>query len=1437
MPFGPFTTYAAPGIFTRTLTSPNVPNIVTGLRLPFYIGVGQEDLEVDDIEILRGSSSNQDQSIISEDISQSWVVDETNPLLPVLGVQDGTLVKFRVRNYPIVDGSGFGLVTNNSRAVTVTVNGIPVTLGSVLGAKGYVTLQVPTSPTDVVRCTYFMHRNDTSFTDDVSDQVTTTNAILTSPGFEPFAITASTNKFDFTVNGTAQTITFATAAAATAAQLKAQLDALLLSTLTTSVFTDNEGRKHLRLTSVVSLSIGSGTGNGPLGWSPNTATSRNVNFSVFQRPIVDGTSSGLTTTDTSKVVVKVAGIQVIPSALDGRNGVVTLATAPAPGQSVTIQYWHNTWQDTFDELPNTSITSILRCGISPKRTDYIQGQDFVVSNPSADVSIVHWGTSFAVTAGSRQNPGSASFDDTMIKPSLVDEKMFMVPCTRFVDTSVIPSLTSATSFVLPEVPTTGNGRDTPLGLATFESVTNGRYALETLRPDLIVIRTGRNLRDALAHTAAKVLSVDGTKVTLQSPVPPDHNAYATFWYNRIVDDTYTLTCKVPGGVGVGKYEIASSAQATNLFQVKFGTKGGSLTETVNWPRGVEAIPDAFHVGVTGATPVAETATVTFGTTLAKNAIYTNKLPEKYSFFASTSATWTTKIDGSDVVTTLSGAGRGYLMGAHVTPIQSGGSSGKITIPVSPNNVLNLTIDTGSVTGATNAQTLDVSVSITAGDRTTAQILTDINAAIDAALTAELGSTTATLAAVKSIGGGGTDDVVFSIKTFSTPASLPGGFDAVSYVKIQPGTVEGLLGFTAFQRADGTSGAIAKPATLLNTAAAPFAFTTGLNDTFKFRMNGSDYTVVFSPSDTSVANLVTAINAVLASTASAATLGNIGKLRLMSSTNNETSSLLILDGNANSTIGFVENQLATQTLVGAQEVTDKLMATGGFLSVAIAYPTTFAGEGTFVTIESATVGSSSSVAFTDASNSAFNETTGIGITPGVDGDNGEVAMDKFTVTSSAIGGSAGTGVPGQTYTDAHTGLRFTVLPATDGSYVASGTFTLLVSPTFDVTPSIPTYAIPGCETLVFNTVDVGVNDTGAIQTFNPGGQEPANGDSYFISYLYSKQDYEAGLYRQFKTIEANFGVTSPENRVTLAALLAIQNGSPIVGIKQIRKVPSTNQASTAAFMAAIDELGTPLPGNTKPDVIIPLGTNTAIYSYLTQHCETQSNIRNRGERMGFIGFASGTSPTTAQAIARSLVSSRIIAVYPDTAVVTLQNELGQSFESPIDGSFLAGAVAAAACSAATDVATPYTRRPIQGITRLVRILDAVDANQTAVAGITLLEDLRPLIRIRQGLTTNMSNILTFLPTVTQIADHVQQQARSVLDTFSGTKFLSSRANDIEVSLTGMFKQLIQEEIVGGFAGVSATPDALDQTTMDAEAAYAPIFPLLYVVVTLGLRSRV
>ena len=100
---------------------------------------------------------------------------------------------------------------------------------------------------------------------------------------------------------------------------------------------------------------------------------------------------------------------------------------------------------------------------------------------------------------------------------------------------------------------------------------------------------------------------------------------------------------------------------------------------------------------------------------------------------------------------------------------------------------------------------------------------------------------------------------------------------------------------------------------------------------------------------------------------------------------------------------------------------------------------------------------------------------------------------------------------------------------------------------------------------------------------------------------------------------------------------------------------------------------------------------------------------------------------------------------------------------------------------------------------------------------------------------MTNILTKTPTVIQIADLVQQNARAALEPYIGTKLLGSVTGSIETDLSQVFKSLKNAQIVANYTGITVTVDPNDPTSINVEAFYQPVFPLLYIVLTFNVRT--
>ena len=607
-------------------------------------------------------------------------------------------------------------------------------------------------------------------------------------------------------------------------------------------------------------------------------------------------------------------------------------------------------------------------------------------------------------------------------------------------------------------------------------------------------------------------------------------------------------------------------------------------------------------------------------------------------------------------------------------------------------------------------------------------------------------------------------------------------------------------------------------------------------------------------------------------------------RITSSRTDTLSRVVILAGTAQGLLGFAEGQTASRTLTTVAQTAAALMsdvtptwanwildpsssAANHFGNYAIASTVLDDTGAEYLYIQDlpalqSALGTVSNISVLDTTGgvaNALRHTTGLGAVSG-EGGVGDPGLNGFYVTSNVAhgSGSANTsmlsgvgvggqdGIVGQTYRDLVTGLTFTLLPRgwhTDpnGPWVAyptgaTATFRITTSKTFVTNANLPLNAIPGVELIVANTSGAAIGDTGVVQTHMRNGQEPLVGDEYFITYVYEKQDFTTNFYSKMSSVERDFGSTTPDNPLALAAYLAILNGAVVIGLKQVPREAGQNQASLTTYRNAVDELEGVLPGQVQPDLITLLrGDSTALYQYLKRSCELQSSIRYRAERTALLGVTAGTTPAQVQSLAQVLNHTRVRLVYPDMATIDIQDALGNVKEYLVDGPYLAAALAGSVVSPNVDVATPWTGRRLVGFTQLARSLDAVQQNQTAVKGVTVLADQPPYIKVRHGLTTDMTNVLTKLPTIVLIADEIQRQSRAVLENFVGIKFLPGILSQIEGRMSMMLKSMISAQIITAYTGVKANMASDDPTTAEIEAYYSPVFPLLYLVLTFHVRS--
>ena len=468
--------------------------------------------------------------------------------------------------------------------------------------------------------------------------------------------------------------------------------------------------------------------------------------------------------------------------------------------------------------------------------------------------------------------------------------------------------------------------------------------------------------------------------------------------------------------------------------------------------------------------------------------------------------------------------------------------------------------------------------------------------------------------------------------------------------------------------------------------------------------------------------------------------------------------------------------------------------------------------------------------------------------------GDGTAIKYVVTSSdTVNGSGtvgdNTGYLGQTYMDLKTGFRITILQGNTYNYTPSDYLTYTVTPNFvtnnTITPGVLTKAIPGLYLYIdptMGTSGIAVGDTGIVNTYNKSGNEPSIGDFYYVTFDDTKQFNSSGYINPvFVTTErgsqAYAGPLNVNNKLALAAHLAFLNGAPGVILLQVQKTTGGTDAPDSRYITAIDVFNSPMVGGLRPSLMEPVTTSSGVLSYTKTSNIIQSSIRYGNERMTYFGFATGTTPTSAMAYAQGLNSERMTGIYPDGAVVTLTDELGNNVDFLVDGSLLAAAISGRDTSPAFDVAEPLTRKPVVGFSRLARRLDTVTQSQVANSGMTLLDESAAGIYVKIDLTTDVASVLTRTPSVIRIKDYVQKGIRNALDTYIGMKFLTSRTNEITTTVNSYLSSLVKAQIITAYTGVEAIQDPIDPTTVRVTASYSPVLPLLWIVVTFNLRTKI
>jgi hypothetical protein len=286
-----------------------------------------------------------------------------------------------------------------------------------------------------------------------------------------------------------------------------------------------------------------------------------------------------------------------------------------------------------------------------------------------------------------------------------------------------------------------------------------------------------------------------------------------------------------------------------------------------------------------------------------------------------------------------------------------------------------------------------------------------------------------------------------------------------------------------------------------------------------------------------------------------------------------------------------------------------------------------------------------------------------------------------------------------------------------------------------------------------------------------------------------------------------------------------------------------------------------------DIVVPLPKQTisSIFQNGMSHVRYMSNIKNRKERVLFIGAVQGLTPAnvigTEPAAVEDLgilegiqgddvsevldgniedladygVSNsyggtyRVVYFYPDQIVV----QVGGS-QIKIDGFYQAAAAAGYLCGV-PNVALPLTRKNLTGFTILRdKLFRPVILEQLTAAGITVLQPVLGGGKVVKGQTTTTSGYVEEQEiSIIFIRDRISKQLRAGFDSFVGGTDSDILKGALEVRGRSVMNGFITQGLITAWKDLKIERDTVDPTQWNITVKCQPVYPVNYIFIRVGI----
>jgi len=286
-----------------------------------------------------------------------------------------------------------------------------------------------------------------------------------------------------------------------------------------------------------------------------------------------------------------------------------------------------------------------------------------------------------------------------------------------------------------------------------------------------------------------------------------------------------------------------------------------------------------------------------------------------------------------------------------------------------------------------------------------------------------------------------------------------------------------------------------------------------------------------------------------------------------------------------------------------------------------------------------------------------------------------------------------------------------------------------------------------------------------------------------------------------------------------------------------------------------------------DIVVPLPSQTisAIFQAARLHCEAMSNIKNKKERMLFIGAIQGLTPanvigTTPAAVEdigilegiqgddiSEILSGnvedltnygvpnsfggtfRVVYFYPDQIVVQIGAD-----NTLVDGFFMAAA-AAGYLSGVTNVSIPLTNKVLAGFTILRdKLFRPITLENLAVAGITTLQPAIGGGTVIWGKTTTQSGYPEEEEiSIIFIRDRIAKSMRAAFAGFPGSPESETFQGTLLARATSVMQSFISQKLITQFADLRVVRDSVDPRQWNISVAVQPVYPVNWIYIRVGV----